>query len=366
MKLKRISFKNNLSGWNVQELNFDRLTLLVGASGVGKTQILRAILTLSKIAHGRSCNGVEWSLTFEQSGHDYTWSGIFESKPSQDHDILKEVDYSILEESLYDGEKLIFKRDSNALYFNDVQTVRLDMSKSAVELLKEEAILRPVRDAFDSIYQLDSEKSGIRISPVISKAQEDAMTVSDIRTKSILTPIEKLFLLKKNDLPEFEDIKESFIEIFPIVEDIDFAIGTLYDKTTFPILTIKEVGVDTVIEQPDISSGMFRTLSHIVTLSLARPGDVILIDEFENGLGVNCINQLADLVMDPDYDIQVVMTSHHPYIINTIPFNCWKVVTRDSCNVRINTAEDLRIGNYSKHDAFMQLIQTKAYQTGKL
>lgn len=119
------------------------------------------------------------------------------------------------------------------------------------------------------------------------------------------------------------------------------------------------------INQSDISAGMMRTLLQIITLVLANDGDVIMIDEFENGLGVNCINELADLIMEPEADIQVVMTSHHPYIINAIPVKDWKILTRNGSDVHVHTAEELHIGEHSKHEAFMQLLQTPEYRTGQ-
>ena len=173
-------------------------------------------------------------------------------------------------------------------------------------------------------------------------------------------------MLKINGLEEYQFILDDFKSIFPLVEDIDFAIGAFFNDLTIPILKIKEKDVDSWIFQQDVSSGMLRTLSQIVMLTLADSGDVFLIDEFENGLGVNCINQLADLVMNPSEDIQVIMTSHHPYIINTIPFECWKIVTRSGCDVTVHSADELNIGIRSKHEAFMQLLQSNAYKTGRL
>ena len=70
--------------------------------------------------------------------------------------------------------------------------------------------------------------------------------------------------------------------------------------------------------------------------------------------------------MNPSEDIQVIMTSHHPYIINSIPFECWKIVTRSGCDVTVHSADELNIGIRSKHEAFMQLLQSNAYKTGRL
>ena len=148
------------------------------------------------------------------------------------------------------------------------------------------------------------------------------------------------------------------------MEKIDFALVQANNDTVFPVLRIKEKNVASWIEQTEISSGMMRTLIQIITLVLANDGDVIMIDEFENGLGVNCINELADLIMEPEADIQVVMTSHHPYIINAIPVKDWKILTRNGSDVHVQTAEELHIGEHSKHEAFMQLLQTPEYRTG--
>ena len=105
---------------------------------------------------------------------------------------------------------------------------------------------------------------------------------------------------------------------------------------------------------------------HIVVIALAEKGDVILIDEFENGLGVNCIEDVADMIINPEQDLQFVITSHHPYVINSIDYKWWKIVTRKGSDVFISTAEALRIGEHSKHDAFLQLVQSSAYKEGVL
>lgn len=367
MKLKNLFFRNNLTGWNVKDVRFDNLTLLVGASGVGKTQILHALSSLSRVAQGDSENGIEWELSFEQNGVNYIWAGKFETVESDVEDVFnfKAQTYKLLQESLLVGEEELICRDQDRLMFGGKPTVRLDACKSAIELLKAEEEMAPVHRGFKHLYQLTTDRLGISLSPYLKK-NEEVVDLGKIKELEVLNPFDKLFLLRRNNLPEFDVIKEQFMEIFPLVEGIDFAVGSFFNGKPFPILKIKEKNVDSWILQPNISSGMRRTLAQIITLVLADDGDIVLIDEFENGLGVNCINQLAELILDPDSDIQVIMTSHHPYIINAIPFNKWKVVTRVASHVSVHTAAELNIGQHSKHDAFMQLIQTSAYKTGML
>lgn len=368
MKIRTFSFKNKVSGWNVKNVHFDNLTLFVGASGVGKTQILRAIGSLRKIVNGDSVNGAEWSVEFEENGVVYIWKGAFDALETSLEDIyhFKNSEAVVLYETLEINSKTIIDRKNTEIEYDGKPIVKLDANKSAISLLKEEELISPVLNAFRKVQILNSNISGLTITPSINEKRKSHLGIREIKNEKGLSPIEKLFLLKVNKLQEFDDIFDYFKVIFPLIEDVDFAIGSFFNEVACPILKMKEKGVKSWIFQPDISSGMLRTLSQITMLTLADAGDVFLIDEFENGLGVNCINQLAEMIMYPMEDVQVIMTSHHPYIINTIPFECWKIVTRSASDVAIHTPAEFNIGKRSRHEAFMQLIQTSAYKNGSL
>lgn len=323
---------------------------------------------MRKIAGGQSVNGLEWLVEFEEEGKGYSWSGRFEASPKNEDyfPFGQHPEYAVMEEKLVlsDG-KTVFSRDGEELVYCDKPTVKLDKSKSAVELLKEEDLVAPVNRAFKRIGLLNMEpETAIRIRPAYFDAAEAKMSIKEIK-RARLSQIEKMFLIQKNGLPEFKAIKEAFTDIFPLVEDMDFDLVNVFKDRTVPMLQIKEKGVDAWIRQHDVSSGMMRTLCQIVTLTLADDGDVILVDEFENGLGINCIDRLAEMAMEPEADVQIIMTSHHPYIINTIPFRNWRIVSRKGSDVSVHTAEEFRIGSHSRHDAFMQLLQTSAYKTGQ-
>lgn len=126
MILKSISFCEHSTGWNVNNLDIETLSLLVGASGVGKTKILRSILCLSKIASGQSFNGVEWRVMFSCNNNDCLWAGQFENK-TEDRlsDFEKEFQsYSIIWEKLFVGGREIVRRENDELYFNNEKTVK--------------------------------------------------------------------------------------------------------------------------------------------------------------------------------------------------------------------------------------------------
>ena len=62
---------------------------------------------------------------------------------------------------------------------------------------------------------------------------------------------------------------------------------------------------------------------------------LVLIDEFENGLGVNCIDVLAELLLGERRDLQFVITSHHPKIINQISNS--SINTKEFFDIVINS-----------------------------
>lgn len=368
MRLKNFSFINHKTGWRVENVQFGNLTLLVGASGVGKTQILKSLSALARIADGKSLNGREWIVEFEEAGINYIWSGRFEVLQNRQDDFLfDDPEFSIIEERLTTSEGLeIFSRSETELRYHNAPTVKLDPSKSAVELLKEEQDVAPVKRALKKMSWLDMEEgSKICFRPGLLTNNDSELSLNEIKSLKFRTPIDRLFLIQKNNITVFNEIKEAFIDIFPLVEDVDFDLEHFLREEFVPLLKIKEKGVNSWIKLPDISSGMCRTLSQIVTLTLADDGDIILIDEFENGLGINCIDSLADMALEPEVNVQIIMTSHHPYIINSIPYQDWRIVSRIGSEVRVHTASELKIGEHSRHDAFMQLIQTSAYRTGQ-
>jgi predicted ATPase len=193
-------------------------------------------------------------------------------------------------------------------------------------------------------------------------------TIAKIQEGNLETSL-KLFLIAKIDKKLFNIIKERFIAIFPQVTDLKVAPLEVRDVDMpdffkeYPFLQIKEAGVDKWIQQNRISSGMYRTLMHISELYLCSEGTVFLIDEFENSLGINCIDELTNDMLKSKRKLQFILTSHHPYIINNIHFDNWKLVTRNAGVVRTHNASEFNLGK-SKHDAFMQLMQLEAYQTG--
>lgn len=371
MKIKKVAFWDNLREWRFEPIYFSNLALLVGVSGVGKTQILKGILNLQRIANGASLNGLAWDVTFSTVNNvEYRWQGEFETQkvpaiiPTEEDEINK---FKIVREHLSREGNAIIERTSSEIQFKGQTTPKLSPFQSVVEILNQEEDISPVQQAFNEIIYSDNSSSfnsilGIPLR-VLSIISNNDFSVENLQA-SDLPLILKLGLISRHFPDIFDKIKRKFIEVFPQVENIK--IEALEDNenpsfTRFPI-QIKEKGVNEWIFQNSISSGMLKTLIHISELYFWPEGTVILIDEFENSLGINCIDIVTDLIVE-NRNIQFILTSHHPYIINNIGMEHWKIVTRKGGVVTVIDAKDLNLGK-SRHQAFMQLINLEEYSEG--
>lgn len=381
MKINKISFKDNIQNWELSETSFDRLTLLVGASGVGKTKILRAINTIKRMALGRPSKGIEWNIDFTTDNNDnYTWSGktnlsgdsytfFDEDSFLSSFDEKKSSKTSFEKETIYLNSSSILDRTATETIYNGRQTVKFSLDESIVSILKEEDLIKPIVEGFNKIKIHDhssSKNSSFQIS-ILSQEEQKQISLDEIRN-NVGGIVNKLYLISLYHQDIFEEIKDRYIEIFPLVENIKIEEKELElskdKKYLATSLFLKEKGVAQWIKESDISSGMYRSLIHIAEMHLCPNGSIFLIDEFENSLGVNCIDELTNEILLEDRDIQFIITSHHPYIINNIKFPHWKLVTRKGSLVNVRPITDLLNGD-SSHDKFMQLIQLSPFLTGE-
>lgn len=377
MNLISIKYTNKEQQWSFDKIDFFDLTLLVGVSGVGKTQILRSIFALKKIADGNNENGVEWEVEFSTlSGNKYLWKGEFENLKSEDEhlrDILlgnedEEIKSKIIFEQIFLNDKLIINRNKESFKFNDQEMPKLISTESAINILKEDDTISDIYESFKLIILRDhTQKEGVRFSRFsVEKLKSKYKTFEQIK-ESELETFDKLALVYDLKLPVFEEIKNHFIDVFPQIEDVkvepikDNELSNFIFEAT--IIQIKEIGVQKWIPHNRMSSGMLRTLLHIAEMFLWNEGTVILIDEFENSLGLNCIDVLTEDLIYDDNKIQFIATSHHPYIINKIPFDYWKIVTRKGGRIKTFNAKEFDMGK-SHHDRFMSLINHPFYKHG--
>lgn len=380
MRIKTLSYKNKASGWDLKTTSFDQLTLLVGASGVGKTRILKSILDLKKIARGSAMNGVKWNVEFISTlNNTFSWEGEFESKGFSAENIFDPDDDDekekprIEREKVFVNNEIIIDRDSDGILFNGVRTVKLSQNESVLSLLKEEEQIKEAYKEFDRVI-FDNNAGNppsirrFAFDEDIEEKLERYTSIESIRDANEDIKL-KLYFSYKNQRAAFESIAQAFVDVFPYVEEVKVEPLTNGQKRIplflreMPFIQIKERGIDNWIDEAKLSSGMHRTLIHIAELYLCSDSTLILIDEFENSLGINCIDELTNSIVTAERNLQFIITSHHPYIINNIDYTHWKIVARKAGAVVAHSASDFKFDK-SKHKAFTQLINLDLYSEG--
>ncbi len=365
MRIHSLSIHNKHLGWGFDNIEFNaNLTLLVGASGVGKTQILSAINDLKKIANGESINGFSWKINFSISNDkDFIWEGEYEVIEETDgvfRPASEEKPTFLLEQLLQNGQ-VIINRDSKNIYFNDNKLPKLSSFESIIHLLKEEESIEIIFNAFQNIVFKEVSNHGrlytvFQNNTLISALKTKYKTAETLRNSGQDVKI-KFFIAYELNLDIFQTIKARFIAIFPQIENIKIQqIDDYKSDVTLRIVCIKEKNVEKWIREDRMSSGMLKTLIHLCEIYLSNDGSVILIDEFENSLGINCMDVLADDLIHENKTLQFIVTSHHPYIINNIPYEYWKIVTRHGGNIMVGDAASYNLGK-SKQNAFSQLTK---------
>jgi predicted ATPase len=380
MKIQSFAYKNTFQGWGFDKIDFFDLTLLVGVSGVGKTQILQALRDLKQIANGKAINGVEWDIVLTtKDPNRYRWQGQFEKITEKDtiseslRDLLGQEQVlkpKLFNESIHlnDDKKPILVRKNKQIIFYGQAMPKLSLEESCVHLFREEEIINPLYDAFMKIIFRDHarmDKSTRAQKPVSQQIYKNLNMIRD----SSLDTMSKLGVVYELFPAVFKQILSNFTDIFPQIEDIKLEIFEVFkpkhvlSEAWVATFFFKEKNVEQWIPEHRMSLGMLRTFLHIAEIFLCGDGTIILIDDFENSLGVNCINVLTEDLVFENKRIQFIVTSHHPYIINKIPYEFWKIVTRRGGQIVTYDAKTFDLGD-SRQERFMNLINLPQYRQG--
>lgn len=103
---------------------------------------------------------------------------------------------------------------------------------------------------------------------------------------------------------------------------------------------IKEEGLDRVIDQTEMSQGMFRALSILIQVNysqMAKRASCILIDDIGEGLDFERSTRLIAVLRKKaaDSSFQLIMTTNDRFVMNNVPLTEWLVLQRQGGNVRV-------------------------------
>ena len=372
VKLKWIEFENLRTGLKIERIAFNEdITLLVGLSGVGKTQILNAIEYSMKLAVNKNLRlePYEVSVCFQIGDEEYVWSYKIQQDYAEDIIESKEIKYCFVYEKLQNSKgDILMQRTPDTIEvagYDKVPTPKKD--ESLLVQYSEDSFVKPIISEMSKLYPIEID---IDVRGAIA---QDSFNMFKAKIKDSLKGKERPPFEKFSHLPvplkiyiTKEYYPEMYAQIFSAVKELFMEINNI-DIVEDSARELYMVAIDVYgkkLMQHEISNGMLKTIYYIVELITMSANSLVLIDEFENGLGVNCIDVLAELLLSERKDLQFIITSHHPKIINQISNRKWKIIERDIATVKNSTAEEYGI-MHSQHDAYFNLINRWEYE-GKI
>lgn len=371
VKLHWIEFENLRTGLKIEKITFNSdVTLLVGLSGVGKTQILNAIEYSLKLAVNKNIQLEPYSVNmcFEIKDIVYEWSYRIEQVLEEGIIESKEPKYSFVYEKLSNEDTVVMLRNEEKIEiigYDKIPAPKKD--ESLLVQYVEDAAFKPLISEIMKLYPIEIDmdvrgaidKESFNMFKAKIKASMKKNPKQKFETFSHLPVPLKIYITKKYYPTIYMDIFSAVKELFMEISDIDIVEEPLREIS---LVAIKVYGK--TLMQHEISNGMLKTIYYVVELLTMSKDSLVLIDEFENGLGVNCIDVLAELLLSTRKDLQFVITSHHPKIINQISSQKWKIIDRD-VNV-VKNSGSMQYGiNHSQHDAYFNLINRWEFE-GKI
>lgn len=372
VKIQWLEFENLKTQLKIERIYFNNdVTLLVGLSGVGKTQILNAVEYSLNLAVDKDepLRPYKVGIGVLVDDEEYEW--FYEINKANENELIINEDnkYEFVYEKLVKNNEIVFERKNL-----EVEVVGYDKvpqpkkSESLILQYSDDKNFEKLISGIRKLYPVEIElavRGGIR-SESFSRLKSkviDTLNVSEEKVEfkvfSHLPVAVKLYIVKTYYPDIYVKIFDAVKELFMEIEDIDVeedAVREMY------LVSIQVYGKKLL--QQDISNGMLKTIYYIVELFTMSEDSLVLIDEFENGLGVNCIDVLSELMLSERDDLQFIITSHHPKIINAIDKNKWKIIDREGSIVKNSSSLSYGIGN-SQHDAYFNLLNRWEFE-GKI
>ena len=240
VKLKWIEFEKLRTGLKIERVVFnDDITLLVGLSGVGKTQILNAIEYSLKLAVNKNLRLEPYNTTlcFQIGEEVYVWSYRIQQDHTEDIFESKEIKYFFAYEKLQNIKgDILMQRTPDTIQvtgYDKVPTPKKD--ESLLVQYSEDAFVKPIISEMLKLYPIEIEMD------VRGAIAQESFNMFKAKIKESFKENEKQPFEKFSHLPVplkiyitkeyypqmyaqiFSAVKELFMEInsIDIVEDHD-------------------------------------------------------------------------------------------------------------------------------------------------
>ena len=338
-----------------EAIQFDRMTLLVGANAAGKSNVLDAIRLLQGLAMDMTIGDV---LRGRWEGGRQTWPGIrggaadvqhrdadevmlrTEWRTESSERVTHEIGFEAANHSMLSREKLVWAGKGQYLYDTNAPALRdragRDGANIRVALKRTGKGNSPTQAHTANRSLLQQVVVNAPVSPLVPAGVDVVLQglrrayfydVTPARMREYVPQnMSDLGLEGENvsaltwtlcqDEEEKADLVDWLTELCaPELEDIQFAETELGDVM---LVLVERNGRR--IPARSLSDGTLRFLGQLIALRTAEPGSLLLMEEIENGLHPTRAHLLVEAMQAAAEArrVQVVATTHSPLVLNAL------------------------------------------------
>lgn len=325
--------------WVLDNLSLKQLNLLVGKNATGKTRTLNVINGLARILTASP-------RFIVQNG---TYDVLFDNNGESIRYKLKLIGGLVVSEQYIVNEKVVLNRglDSDSeieLHIPGQATQMVKFSPPANEpaaLVKRDLILHPYLETLHqwveaTRYYTFGTPLGRETVAIIAK---DAPEVDDRdfnQVVGIFRKAERQFGPDFTDAVKLDMTRMGYkIDSIELVASQTLKIQQGNGPTELSVIGIKEEGLNRIIEQLEMSQGMFRALSILIQVNysqMANRASCILIDDIGEGLDFERSTNLISLLREKaeTSNFQLIMSTNDRFVMNNVPLSEWSVLQRNA------------------------------------
>lgn len=328
--IKYSQFKGVSGEWVLEKAALNKINLIVGKNASGKSRTVNIVSSLGKLLSGKS-KPVYKSSNFE---------AIFEEKGKVIKYNLYISDSNVTKEELTINDKVLLKRGktgkgkiftSSIKEMTTFQTPITELTSSS----RRDSIQHPF---FEDLHTWSTNMHIYRFA----SSSEEQMTMLLLNEESNgknLNEINGVLKIFKEGKEKYGHtfIKNVLTDMKKIGYDINsIDLGkpnNIESQISMVALAVKEKDVEIVLNQTELSTGMFRALSLIIQINyynLLNTPSCFLIDDVGEGLDFERSTNLINLLIEKaeNSEMQLIMSTNDRFVMNCVPLKYWSLIQR--------------------------------------
>lgn len=324
MKLYKLKYQENfnipnVNPWEIEEIIFNGVNLLVGKNATGKSRTIRIINEFARfIRQERTIKNAHWTMEFHMKN-----DSVFIYKLQIENGIV--ISEKITENGIKKLNRTKTKTEIYSVKIGEMHEINPPLEKIVLQVRRDEneyPFLEEIANWANGVHGYffgNTHPNEIEIS------NKDSGLVSLNAVPSILSELKE------------KDVKQ----IIKDFKKIGYSIDSAQTKEapgkplSVKMIYLKESELDFEVNQAQISQGMFRAFALLTiiqhTLSKKTTPTTILIDDICEGLDYDRATKFTKLIFEKikkHEDIQLIVSSNDRFLMNAVDIKHWNILER--------------------------------------